>query len=91
MSKIAIVGAGQVGSAAAYALLHDSRYNEILLVDNRLDRRDGQVRDLSDAASCENSITKIREGTYREASQADVVLIAAGLRRMIGNSIPPST
>lgn len=84
MTKIAIIGAGQVGSAAAYALVHDSLNGEILLVDNRLQRRDGQVNDLCDAVACENSSTKVRAATYKEASQADIVVIAAGLRRMIG-------
>jgi L-lactate dehydrogenase len=83
-AKIAIVGAGQVGAAAAYALLHGSLYGELLLVDVKPELREGQVRDLSDAADCENSSTRIRTGTYKEAGQCDIVVITAGSRRFIG-------
>ncbi len=86
-AKIAIIGAGQVGAAAAYALLHGSLYGELLLVDVKLDLREGQVRDLSDASFCENSSTRIRSGTYKEAGQCDIVVITAGSRRTIGEQI----
>jgi len=85
-AKIAIIGAGQVGAAAAYALLHGSLYGELLLVDVKLDLREGQVRDLSDASFCENSSTRIRSGTYKEAGQCDIVVITAGSRRTIGET-----
>jgi len=86
-SRIAIVGTGEVGAAAAYALLRGSLYGELLLVDVKLDFRDGQVRDLSDAIHCENSSTRIRAGTYKEAGQCDIVVITAGSKRPIGKRL----
>lgn len=83
-AKIAIIGAGQVGAAAAYALLRDRLYGELILVDVKVDLREGQVRDLSDAACCEESSTRIRAGTYKDAGQCDIVVITAGSRRKIG-------
>jgi L-lactate dehydrogenase len=50
ISRIAIVGVGQVGGAAAYALILSSVASELLLVDSKAGLRDGQVRDLSDVA-----------------------------------------
>jgi L-lactate dehydrogenase len=86
-SRIAIVGTGEVGAAAAYALLHGSLYGELLLVDVKIVFRDGQVRDLSDATYCENSSTRIRAGTHKEAGQCDIVVITTGLKRTIGKRL----
>ncbi|KAL2192463.1 lactate/malate dehydrogenase [Corynascus similis CBS 632.67] len=85
-SRIAIVGVGQVGAAAAYALILSSIAGELLLVDVRVDWRDGQVRDLSDVAYGINSGTRVRAATHREASQCDVVVITAGSRWSIGET-----
>ena len=86
-SRIAIVGAGEVGAAAAYALLRGSLYGELLLVDVKLDFRDGQVRDLSDATYCEDSSTRVRAGTHKEAGQCDVVVITTGSKRARGKRL----
>jgi len=86
-SRIAIVGAGEVGAAAAYALLRGSLYGELLLVDVKLDFRDGQVRDLSDATYCENSSTYVRAGTHKEAGQCDIVVITTGSKRRRGKKL----
>jgi hypothetical protein len=83
-ARIAIVGAGQVGAAVSYALILGSIASEILLVDTRVDWRDGQVRDLSDASYSGNSNTRVRPATYREASQCDIVVITAGSKCNIG-------
>jgi L-lactate dehydrogenase len=83
-SRIAIVGANVAGATSAYALLRDSVCDEILLVDTKADRTDGQIRDLCDAASCENSSTRVRAGTHREAGQSDIVVITAGSKKGVG-------
>ncbi|KIW73909.1 hypothetical protein PV04_01989 [Phialophora macrospora] len=85
-TRIAIIGTGSVGSAIAYALLHGSRYSDLLLVDVRHDKRDAQVRDLSDAACAEGSSTRVRAATLRDAGGCDVVVIAAGVKRRRGES-----
>ncbi|KAJ1715697.1 hypothetical protein NYO67_2130 [Aspergillus flavus] len=78
LPQIAIIGVGQVGAAAAYALILDSVPSELLLVDVSVDVRDSQVRDLSDTTYTANSLTRVRAATYREASQSDIVVITAG-------------
>lgn len=84
ISQIAIVGVGQVGAVVAYALISDSVASELLLIDTKLELRDGQVRDLSDVAYDHNSSTRVRAGTHREASQCNVVVITAGSRYSAG-------
>lgn len=77
-SRIAIVGVGQVGGAAAYALILGSVASELLLVDVKVSLRDSQVLDLSDVAYSSNSRTRVRAATFQEAGQCDIVVITAG-------------
>jgi L-lactate dehydrogenase len=82
--KIAVVGVGQVGAAVAYALILGSVACELLLVDVKVDLRDGQVLDLLDAAYSRNSQTRVRAATFQEASQCDIVVITVGSKYVPG-------
>lgn len=57
--RIAIVGVGQVGAAVAYAVILGSVASELLLVDVKVDRRDGHVRDLFNVANSCGSNTRV--------------------------------
>jgi L-lactate dehydrogenase len=83
-SRIAIVGVGQVGGAAAYALTLGSIASELLLVDVKVELRDSQIHDLSDAAYSVNSRTRVRAATLHEAGQCDIVIITAGSKYTLG-------
>jgi len=85
-AKVAIIGAGTVGAETAYSLVLRSICTELLIVDTKTDIRDGQVRDLSDAATREDKGTHVRAGTYKEAGQCDVVVITTGSMRMMGKN-----
>ncbi|BDD60263.1 hypothetical protein MPDQ_006181 [Monascus purpureus] len=85
-SRVAIVGVGQVGAAAAYALVLGSVTSELLLVDMKTDTRDSQVRDLSDVVYGSNSGTSVRAATYHEAGQSDIVVITAGSKYSLGET-----
>jgi L-lactate dehydrogenase len=77
-SRIAIIGAGSVGSTCAYALLLRPIASEILLVDTDEVRLRAQVQDLSDAAFL--SDTKIRASSPTEAGQSNIIVITAGAK-----------
>lgn len=84
VARIAVVGVGQVGGAAAYALVLASVASELLLVDVDVDLRDAQVCDLADVAYSSNSSTRVRAATYAEAGQCDIVVVTAGSRYKLG-------
>jgi L-lactate dehydrogenase len=83
-ARIAVIGAGTVGSAIAYALIHGSMYAEILLVDINREKRDAQVDDLMDAACAEGSTTFVRGSNLEDAGGCDIVVIVAGVKRKRG-------
>lgn len=75
--KIAIIGAGRVGSTVAYSLLMKNCASEIIMVDTHQERCEGEVRDLADTlAFCQTS--RIIQGTFKDAAQADIIIVCAG-------------
>ncbi len=84
-SKIAIIGAGAVGTTTAYALILQSITAEIILVDINETRCNGEILDLSDALPFGNN-SFIKSGKIKDASQADIIVIAAGARQKPGQS-----
>lgn len=91
VTRIAIIGVGQVGGAAAYSLVQSSVADELLLVDNKTELRDAQVRDLTDVAYALNSPTRVRAATYHEAGQCDIVVITAGSKLTPGETTVAAT
>ncbi|KNG90459.1 lactate/malate dehydrogenase [Aspergillus nomiae NRRL 13137] len=85
-TRVAIVGVGQVGSAAAYALILGRVADELLLVDIKAELRDAQVRDLADVAYGNNSGIRVRAATIQEIGQCDIVVITAGSRYSRGET-----
>ena len=80
LPKIAIIGAGDVGTTTAYALILQNINAEIILADINEIRCRGEVLDLSDALPlCEQS--QVRSGTTHDVSQSDIIIIAAGVRQ----------
>lgn len=84
-SKIAIIGAGSVGSTTAYALLLKKITAEIILVDINENRCHGEILDLSDTLSFGNT-SQISTGTAQDAGRADIIIIAAGKAQTPGQT-----
>ena len=76
--RIAIVGAGFVGSTTAYALMMSGMAAEIVLIDRDPRRAQGQVNDLRDAEVFSHA-TRIVVGDLSDCCFADVIVVAAGV------------
>ena len=61
--KIGIVGAGQVGATAAYAMMMRSIGSEIVLVDRNADLAVAQARDILDATPLADPV-RVRAGEF---------------------------
>ncbi|MFC1845646.1 hypothetical protein ACFLX2_00800 [Candidatus Dependentiae bacterium] len=84
-SKVAVIGAGAVGSTTAYALMLRNIVAEIMLVDIDKERCKGEVFDLSDALSFSDT-SQIRATTTDEAKTADIIIITAGVAQKKGQT-----
>ena len=85
-SKIAVVGAGDVGSTIAYSLILNPIAGEVLLIDPQTKVRDAQALDLSDATYHGNTTTRVRAAEHKEAGQCDIIVISAGAAQKEGES-----
>lgn len=84
-ATIAIIGTGAVGSTAAHTLLLSTQGITIMLVDANQTKCKGEEEDLHDAVS-ENISSKVTSGTLREAGQADIIIITAGVAQKPGQT-----
>ena len=86
-NKIMIVGTGNVGASIAFALLNQrTAINEIVLTDIIAKDAEGEAMDLHDALSVSPSYVKIKNGTYKDAKDCEVVVITAGAAQKPGES-----
>ena len=83
--KVAVVGAGKVGSTFAYALLLDGLVGEIVLIDIDRQRAEGEAMDLNHAMPLSHP-TRIWAGDYPDCAGADVVVVAAGTAQRPGET-----
>lgn len=83
--KVAIIGAGNVGSTLAYTLLLRDTVNRVSLIDATREKAVGEVLDLAHGASyLENP--EIRAEGYEGVADADLIVLAAGRGRKPGES-----
>ena len=75
--RIAIVGAGFVGSTTAYALMMSGMAVDIALIDRDLGRAEGHVNDLRDAEVFSHT-PRVFVGDFSDCCSADITVITAG-------------
>ncbi|MBI5231576.1 MAG: L-lactate dehydrogenase [Coriobacteriales bacterium] len=83
--KVGIVGAGLVGSTAAYALVMGGIGREIVLVDLDTKRAQAEADDLLHAVPFAHPLT-VRAGDYTDLAGAAAVVVAAGVSQRPGES-----
>ena len=82
MNKVVVVGTGNVGVKYAAALIsRNSNIDELILVDINKEKSMGEAMDLSNTLYALGSKTKIKAGTYLDAKDAKIVVIAAGVNQ----------
>jgi len=85
MNKVAIVGVGRVGSTIAYTLAVNGLATEIVMIDVDNGRAQGEAMDIYQGTPFCRPCA-IYAGSYSDARNADVVVLAAGISRKPGQS-----
>lgn len=83
--KIGIIGTGNVGATAAYALVMQGIGREIVLVDLNRKRAEAEAADLLHAVPFAHAL-KIRAGDYPDLAGSRVVIITAGVGQRPGET-----
>ncbi|WP_339317800.1 L-lactate dehydrogenase [Paenibacillus sp. FSL R10-2734] len=84
--KVAIVGAGMVGSSCAYSMVNQAICDEIMMIDRTYDRAMAQALDLSHCMDFTNTRTKVYAGTHSDCAGMDVVILTAGANPKAGQT-----
>jgi L-lactate dehydrogenase len=83
--KIAIIGAGNVGSTFAFSLMISGLAREIVLIDKNELLAQGECMDLNHGISLSHP-TKIYAAGFESCENADIVVITAGANQKPGQS-----
>jgi L-lactate dehydrogenase len=84
-TKVVIVGAGEVGSTFAYALMINGLATDIVLIDQDRRRAEGHVMDLNHCLSFVRP-AKITAGDYGDCQDASLVVVTAGAAQKPGET-----
>ena len=84
--KVVLVGDGAVGSSFAFSLLQTTQeIDELVIVDLKKEKATGESLDLQDITPLTSPVN-IHAGDYSDATDADVVVITAGVPRKPGET-----
>lgn len=85
--KVVLVGCGFVGMSFIYSAINQFLFDEYVLIDVVEGNAKGNAIDVSDAIpSLPNYVYNVRYGDYSECSDADIVVITAGLNQKPGET-----
>lgn len=86
--KVVLIGTGFVGMSFAYALLNQNIVNELALIDINREKARGEAMDLNHGLAFAGTNMKIYDADYDVCSDADVVVICAGVSQKPGEDRP---
>lgn len=85
--KVSVIGCGNVGSAAAYAMLIDGTPTELVLYNRTIDQAEGLALDYEHALSLYDDYTKITPtDDLSDCKDSDLVVVTAGARQKEGET-----
>lgn len=84
IKKVALVGTGFVGMSFAYALLNSGECDRLVLIDVNKEKAKGEAMDLNHGLPFAKRNMLIYSGEYSDCSDADIVVISAGVGQKPG-------
>lgn len=84
--KVSIIGAGNVGTATAFALAMDGTPDEVVLLDRNLDKAKGEVMDIEHGNSFIPYTEFKGSKNYKDIAESDIVVITAGAPQAPGET-----
>ncbi|NLY18445.1 MAG: L-lactate dehydrogenase [Clostridiaceae bacterium] len=85
IQKVTIIGAGFVGSTAAYTLMMSGLFSEIVIIDINKTKAIGEAMDINHGMPLAVPV-KIYQGDYEDSRDSDVIIISAGANQKEGET-----
>ena len=86
LRKIVIIGAGHVGTMCGLSLMYRGEVDDLVCIDIDREKAYSQALDLDDAVSLLPHQITVRTGDYGDVEDADVIVMAAGVSRLPGQT-----
>ena len=83
--KIAIIGAGAVGSTTAYTLMLKNLASQVLLIDVNEQKEEGEDLDIADGL-CFVETGCVKGADFKDAATADIIILTAGAAQKPGET-----
>lgn len=83
--KIAVIGAGNVGSTIVYTLMLKNLASQIVLIDINNKKEGGEVMDIADGL-CFVDTGCVTGGDFKDAGDADIIILTAGVAQKPGET-----
>lgn len=84
LKKVALIGTGFVGMSFAYALMNSGECDQLVLIDINKVKAHGEAMDMNHGLAFAKRNMLIFDGEYCDCSDADIVVIAAGVNQKDG-------
>lgn len=84
--KVTVIGAGNVGATAVYAMLMDGTPTEVVLIDRDKAKAEGLVLDMEHSMAFFNATKVVGTDDYAYAKNSHLVVITAGARQKEGET-----
>lgn len=84
--KVSIIGAGNVGTATAFALALDGTASKIVLLDRNLSKAEGEVLDIQHGSAFMAHTEFAGSESYKDIADSDIVVVTAGAAQAPGET-----
>lgn len=85
-SKVVVVGTGAVGAAVAFDIVMNHVCDDLILIDINKEKSWAEATDLQHSLGYSGSKMKVKDGEYSDCEDADLVVIAAALPYITGQT-----
>ena len=85
-SKVVVVGTGAVGAAIAFDIVMNHVCDDLILIDINKEKSWAEATDLQHSLGYSGSKMKVKDGEYTDCADADLVVIAAALPYITGQT-----
>lgn len=85
-SKVVVVGTGSVGAAVAFDIVMNNVCDDLVLIDINKEKAWAEATDLQHSLGYSGSKMRVKDGEYADCKDADLVVIAAALPYITGQS-----
>jgi L-lactate dehydrogenase len=85
-SKVVVVGTGSVGAAVAFDIVMNNVCDDLILIDINREKAWAEATDLQHSLGYSGSKMRVKDGEYADCTDADLVVIAAALPYITGQS-----